>query len=84
MEQLVLPGKNREMVMGTGHSIPLAGHLGRTKTLKSILQQFWWPGISKDVGVFCKACSKCQLTRSRKVCRCLDTLTCDGGSLSEN
>ena len=36
--------------------------------MKRILQRFWWPGISKDVGVFCKACSKCQLTSSRKVC----------------
>ena len=55
--------------MGIDHSIPLAGHLGRRKTLKRILQQFWWPGISKDVGIFCKACSKCQLTSSRKVCQ---------------
>ena len=61
VEQLVLPGKCREMVMGIGH-------LGRRKTLKRILQRFWWPGISKDVGVFCKASSKCQLTSSRKVC----------------
>ena len=68
VEQLVLPGKCIEMVMGIGHIIPLAGHLGRRKRLKMILQRLWWPGISKDVGVFCKACSKCQLTSSRKVC----------------
>ena len=55
--------------MGIGHSMPLAaGHLGRRKILKRILQRFWWPGISKDVGVFCKACSMFQLTSSRKVC----------------
>ena len=68
MEQLVLPGKCRGMMMGIGHSIPLAGHLGRRKKFKRILQRFWWPGISKDMGVFCKTCSKCQLTSRRMVC----------------
>ena len=29
VEQVVLPGKCREMMMGIGHSIPLTGHLGR-------------------------------------------------------
>ena len=37
VEQLVLPGKCREMVIRIGHCIPLAGHLGRRKTLKRIL-----------------------------------------------
>ena len=68
VEQLVLPGKCREMVMGIGHSIPLAGHLRRRKTLKRVLQRFWWPRNSKDVGEFCQACSKCPMTSSRKVC----------------
>ena len=46
--------------MRLAHSIPLAGHLGKTKTASRILQRFYWPTLFKDVGTYCKSCTECQ------------------------
>ena len=48
VEQLVLPRQCREMVLRLAHTIPLAGHLGRDKTTRRVLQHFYWPTIHKD------------------------------------
>ena len=45
IEQLVLPEKCRETVLRLAHNILLAGHLGRNKTAKRILQRFYWPTV---------------------------------------
>lgn len=33
---------------------------GRTWTLTRVLERFFWPGVSQDVGHFVKACGPCQ------------------------
>ena len=60
MEQLVLPKKCREDVLKIAHDIPLAGHMGKEKTARRILQRFYWPTLYVDVAKFCKACMVCQ------------------------
>ena len=67
MEQLVLPTQCRKAVLQLAHDIPLAGHLGRQKTAHRVLQRFYWPGLYKDVGEYCKACPECQKACSRRV-----------------
>eukprot|EP00731_Ephydatia_muelleri_P001970 Em0001g1970a len=59
-EQLVLPNQCRRIVIELAHSIPLAGHMGRNKTIGRILQRFYWPTVYKDVAEFCKRCETCQ------------------------
>eukprot|EP00731_Ephydatia_muelleri_P034136 Em0048g12a len=59
-EQLVLPNQCRRVVIELAHSIPLAGHMGRNKTIGRILQRFYWPTVYKDVAEFCKRCETCQ------------------------
>eukprot|EP00731_Ephydatia_muelleri_P021177 Em0013g904a len=59
-EQLVLPNQCRRVVIELAHSIPLAGHMGRNKTIGRILQRFYWPTVYKDVAEFCKWCETCQ------------------------
>ena len=68
--QLVLPKQYRRKVLEVAHDIPLAGHLGRKKTLNRILQRFFWPGITHDVRQYCRSCAACQkvATRNPKVC----------------
>lgn len=61
-EQLVLPKQCREGVLKASHDIPLAGHLGKKKTLNRIKQRFYWPGMSKDVTDYYKSCETCQKT----------------------
>ena len=42
------------------HTIPLAGHLGRDKTIKTITRHFYWPTLFSDVAEYCHRCPQCQ------------------------
>ncbi|XP_071949117.1 uncharacterized protein [Antedon mediterranea] len=66
IEQLVVPYPCRNSVLKVSHDIPLAGHLGRKKTLDRIKQRFFWPGIRKDVTEYCNTCENCQKTSKYK------------------
>ena len=44
------------------HTIPLAGHLGKDKTARRILQRFYWPTLYRDVAELCRTCEECQKT----------------------
>lgn len=57
---LVVPRELRRKVWETSHSSKLAGHFGSRKTLKKIVGYFYWPGITRDVAQWCKACDVCQ------------------------
>ncbi|XP_064399260.1 uncharacterized protein LOC135345747 [Halichondria panicea] len=66
VEQLVLPRHCREEVLKLAHSVPLAGHMGKEKTARRILQRFYWPTLYQDVAKYCKGCLTCQKsTQSR-------------------
>ena len=69
VEQLVLPKACRDQVFNIAHSIPLAGHLGRGKTAKRILQRFYWPTLFRDVAQYCRSCPECQKACSQGVSR---------------
>ena len=73
VEQIVLPLQCRRGVMelahSEAHSIPLAGHLGKEKTARRILQRFYWPTLYRDVAEWCRCCAACQKLSRRKVCR---------------
>lgn len=58
VEQLVMPRMCRRTVLELAHEIPLAGHMGKEKTRRRILQRFYWPTLYKDVADFCKSCKK--------------------------
>ena len=58
--QLVLPRMYREMALRTAHSVPMAGHLGRKKTMNRLLERFFRPGIYVDVQELCRTCPECQ------------------------
>lgn len=45
------------------HSTPTGGHMGVTKTLARLIENFYWPGIRKDVKQFVAACVDCQHTK---------------------
>ena len=69
VEQLVLPQKCRRTVMMSAHSIPMAGHLGKDKTAKRVLQRFYWPTLYQDVAKFCRCCGECQKATGRRQVR---------------
>ena len=69
VEQLVLPKECRYTVMRVAHNIPLAGHLGKEKTTRRILQRFYWPTVHRDIAEFCQQCQVCQRTAGKRVVR---------------
>ena len=62
IEQLILPKHCHEIVCKLVHTIPLAGHLGRNKTIKRITRHFYWPSVFRDVTEYCRRCPECQRT----------------------
>ena len=58
--QIVVPSKLRNNILTMAHD-NMGGHLGCNKTSDKILQNFFWPGLRKDVAKFCKSCTECQL-----------------------
>ena len=67
--QLVLPKDCRRRVLELAHTVPLAGHLGKKKTLARVSRRFYWPTMHKDVADFCRSCGTCQKFQRRKVPR---------------
>ena len=68
-EQIVLPKQCQAKVLELAHSIPLAGHLGKEKTTRRVLQRFYWPTLYNDVAEYCRQCGECQKTTHRGVHR---------------
>uniref|UniRef100_A0A8C6LM93 Gypsy retrotransposon integrase-like protein 1 n=1 Tax=Nothobranchius furzeri TaxID=105023 RepID=A0A8C6LM93_NOTFU len=59
--QIVVPQALRQKVISMAHSSDWSGHLGVNKTYHSLLQHFFWPGMKKQVAMFCKECHVCQM-----------------------
>ena len=62
VEQLLLPKPYHQVVCKIDHSIPIAGHLGRDKTISRITQRFYWLTVFCDVAEYCQRCPECQRT----------------------
>ena len=69
VEQLVIPRTCRQTVLNLAHTIPLAGHLGRDKMTKRVLQRFYWPTLYWDVAEYYRSCGECQKTCGQRVRR---------------
>ena len=65
VEQLLVPQQCRAKVLELAHSIPFAGHLGKAKTSRRILQRFYWPTLYADVAQYCRTCGSCQKNARR-------------------
>ena len=60
IEQVVLPGCMRQMVMESLHDSEFAGHFGVKRTLARVKLRYYWPGYMEDVEEWCKTCVVCQ------------------------
>ena len=59
-QQLVLPQQCRLPVLRLAHDVPMAGHMGITRTKDRLLQRYYWPGIFSDTANYCRSCEVCQ------------------------
>ncbi|XP_075188552.1 uncharacterized protein LOC142270515 [Anomaloglossus baeobatrachus] len=58
--QLVVPYRFRDELLRIAHEIPLAGHLGVSKTKARLSHHFYWPKMGTDISNYCRSCITCQ------------------------
>jgi len=47
------------------HNVPAVGHRGRWKTVELVTRNYWWPGVTRDVGKYVEGCDLCQRMKNR-------------------
>ena len=61
--QLVVPSSLTHSVMNLAHeSRKVVNHRGRKETISKVLDEFYWPGVCREVTQFCRSCATCQRT----------------------
>ena len=61
--QLVIPSSLTHSVMNLAHeSRKVVNHRGRKETLSKVLDEFYWPGVCREVTQFCRSCAIGQRT----------------------
>jgi hypothetical protein len=50
----------KSIILREHHDSPLAGHLGRDKTLERLSRNYHWPGMAASVREYVKTCPACQ------------------------
>ena len=61
--QLVVPSSLTHSVMNLAHeSWKVVNHRGRKETICKVLDEFYWPGVCREVTQFCRSCAICQRT----------------------
>ena len=54
----------RRRILSQHHDTIIAGHPGRWKTLELVSRNYWWPQMSRYVGIYVKGCDACQRTKA--------------------
>ena len=61
--QLVIPSSLTHSVIKLAHeSRKVVNHRGRKETISKVLDEFYWPGVCREVTQFCRSCAICQRT----------------------
>jgi len=45
--------------------VPTAGHGGKKKTVELVTRNYWWPGVTREVGQYVEGCDLCQRMKNR-------------------
>lgn len=65
--KLIVPNNQRNKFIQLNHDSQKSGHLGIYKTYHSLLSNYYWPGMQRDVYDYIKRCTVC--TRYKPLCR---------------
>ena len=60
--------KNKELrteVIQLHHDVPAAEHERRWKTVELVTRNYWWPGVTRDVGKYVEGCDLCQKMKNK-------------------
>ena len=55
----------RAEVIQLHHDVPAVGHRGRWKTVELVTRNYWWPGVTRNVGKYVEGCDLCQRMKNR-------------------
>jgi len=53
-------GELRGEIIHLHHNTPVGGHGGRWKMAELVVRNYWWPGLTKEVGKYVEGCDTCQ------------------------
>ena len=56
----VLEGELRGEIIRLYHDTLVREHEGRWKTTELVTRNYWWPGVTKEVGKYVDGCDACQ------------------------
>jgi hypothetical protein len=56
----------RRRIIEQHHNMCIAGHAGRFKTLKLVSHNYWWPQMSRYIGIYIKTCDLCNQTKVQR------------------
>lgn len=62
--KVYIPRKWRRTTVIKHHNTIGAGHLGQTKMLELISQNYWWPQMKVNVVTYVQSCLHCQQTKT--------------------
>ena len=57
--------KLRAEVIQLHHDIPVVGHRGQWKTVELVTRNYWWLGVTRDVGKYIEGCDLCKRMKNR-------------------
>ena len=55
----------RAEVIRIHHDVPAVRHGGRWKMVELVTRNYWWPGVTRDVGRYVEGCDLCQRMKNR-------------------
>jgi hypothetical protein len=53
----------RRRIVAQHHDTCVAGHPGQWKTLELVSHSYWWPQMSRYIGIYCCTCDLCLHTK---------------------
>jgi len=65
-ERIYVPeGELRGEIIHLHHNTLVGGHRGRWKMAELVTRNYWWPGLTKEVGKYVEECDACQRHKNR-------------------